>query len=414
MDNLYFCEPNFLKNYLTKIENVQPNENLKILDSQKNNNKNEILHIDGNIATIEIIGSLSKEGPDWIDRLFGFSGTSYLKIIESLQLVEDDPSIDKIILAMDTPGGKVNGVDETFQAVQSAAKKKNVIVENHGMVASAGYYIASAAKKIIAMAPTVETGSIGVVFAGIDDSKRMQDLGFKEIIIRSSNAPNKFADIGTKKGQSIFQKRADDLESVFISRVATGRKVTEDFVKENFGKGGLLIASDAKEVGMIDKIINSKIKSDNKSENNFLSEEKIMDLEKFLNENPGAKAEFEKRINDAKKEAFKSGEIENQKDFKIKSEKLKAFLNGENTYPETVVSKAIGVLTGENTFETFDAAVAAYDAAMEAIKSKKATDEQGDETPPEGSEQISDDGQIKNGADYDASVKNLQNIRGVK
>lgn len=266
MEQLWLAEPNFLARYLGKLENATAEEIQAATDLFGEVELPSILVIEGEEAIISITGPLSKTGPSWLARLFGFGGTAYNDIIESLKIAQENPTIKKIRLIMDTPGGEVKGTDDVFQAVQAAKKEKLVIAENHGMIASGGYWIASAASQIIATSPAAETGSIGVYFAALDFTKMMEKDGVKLVVIRSKNAPDKYPEISKKDGRDIIQERINAIERIFISRVAEGRGVAIEHIQNNFGQGGVLIAQDpdnsnpdALSVGMIDAV-DAKIK----------------------------------------------------------------------------------------------------------------------------------------------------------
>lgn len=266
MEQLWLAEPNFLVNYLGKLENASAEEIQAATDLFGEAELPSILTIEGEEAIISIIGPMSRTGPSWLARLFGFGGTAYNDIIESLKIAQENPIVKKIRLIMDTPGGEVKGTDDVFQAVQAAKKEKPVIAENHGMVASGGYWIASAATQIIATSPSNETGSIGIIVAALDFTKSMEKDGVKLIVLTSKNAPDKAPDITKKEGRDLIQERINALERVFISRVAEGRGITIEHVQQNFGQGALLIAQDpdnsnpdALSVGMIDAV-DAKIK----------------------------------------------------------------------------------------------------------------------------------------------------------
>ena len=408
MEDIYLCEPSYLERYLYKIENATESEINMANDEFGNKKQNEILSIEGDTAFIEINGSLSKNGPSPIARFFGFQGTGFDQIMEAIELVKDDISIKDVIFKMDTPGGTVPGTDEAFQTLQALSKIKNTVAQNHGMIASGGLFFASGARKIIAMAPTTETGSLGVMIAGIDDTEFLKNEGFKRITIRSSNAPNKNPDIATKKGQDILQQRVNDLEKIFIQRVAEGRGVTEAKVKKDFGRGGLLIAEDALDAGMIDDIITSV--KNNKENEIVLQEQNKMNLTEMIEKHP----ELKNEIAAMQTSFFQSGAEKQKEIFKVQAGKISAFLKKDTVYPETIVNKAIGFLMGENTIEVLEASAAAYDAVMEANNSAAAAGEGADDTPPEGgAAAVSEDGVIRSQTDIDANVAKLKLVRGM-
>ena len=261
---LYGLQKDYAISYLEKLENATTEERAASLSAFGEKPLDGIISRNdaGNEATIKISGPLSPAGPSPIARFFGFGGTGYVDIIAAIKSVENDPTVDTVRLAMDTPGGTVAGMDQARQAIESLSTKKKVIAENHGMIASAGYYLATAANEIVAMSPLANTGSIGVIMAGLDFSDAMARNGVKRIKIVSKNAPNKQADPSTPHGAGVLQNEVDAMERVFIQKITEGRGTTEKDVIDNFGQGGMLIAQDpdpdkpdAVKVGMIDKVI---------------------------------------------------------------------------------------------------------------------------------------------------------------
>lgn len=268
MDLLFACEIGFLNNYVDDVINMipkdgQPESFIFFLDGDEEESTPDIYTIDGTEARIDIQGPLSKTEPSaFMKRRYG--GTSYPSIMRAIEAIKDNPEVEIVRLIMDTPGGVVTGLDEVWIGLRELAQSKRVIAENHGMIASAGYWIASAASQIVALSPGAETGSIGVQMVQTDWTKFDEMKGIKEVKILSKNAPKKNPDVSDKDGISLIQDRLDALERVFISRIAEGRGVSEEKIKTDFGQGALLIAedpdakrADALSVGMIDKVLNA-------------------------------------------------------------------------------------------------------------------------------------------------------------
>ena len=260
---LFAMESSYAESYLTKIENATIEERAAAANMFGEKSANEIMSIENGVAKIYVTGSLSPDGPSPLDRFFGFTGTAYSDIIDAANQAREDSSVQSTLLLMNTPGGTVAGMDGAFYALSELNKTKEITVENHGMIASAGYYLAMAGSKIKAVSPLAMTGSIGVIMAGIDSTEAMNRAGFKRIKIVSSNAPDKQPDISTDQGRATIQNEIDAIERVFLDTISSSRGVSVEYVKENFGKGGILIAKDpsgapdALKVGMIDEVINS-------------------------------------------------------------------------------------------------------------------------------------------------------------
>ncbi|WP_313026801.1 S49 family peptidase [Brucella sp.] len=197
----------------------------------------------GDVAILNIHGALFKRGNLFVDVC---GAMSYEILNRDFQAALDDPSIKGIALYMDTPGGVASGCDEFAQSVFDARGKKPITAYVSGAACSAGYWIASAADKIV-ISESSMVGSIGVVMT-------IPKTGEKATEIVSSNAPAKRPDVETDEGRARIQQMVDDLETVFISAVARNRGVSEDTVKQKFGSGGVEIGAKAVALGMADKV----------------------------------------------------------------------------------------------------------------------------------------------------------------
>jgi len=431
MPKIFACEKEYLLVYQQKILNATAEEITGAQELFGGQELPDILFIDGSIARIKIEGMLSRKGPSPIARFFGFTGTGYIEIIESLQAVADRPDIEKIILEMNTPGGDVKGVDGVFIAVRDTNKKIKVIAENHGLLASGGYWIAAAASKIVAIGPSVETGSIGVIITAIDDTEWLKDMGVKIVRIVSRNAPKKAPDINKKAGRDVIQDRADALERVFIKRISEGRKVSEDHIIKNFGRGSVMIADDpdksnpdALSVGMIDEVINKistspavpgvqavaadpeldpqpnkidkteyekyistlELKSQGAEIGNNVAAEtddgnkntnqevKTVNLKEIMASDPAVKAEIAALLEESKKAGIAEGKAEIEARIKA----AVSFIGNEKY--KGIESLAKKVLTGESGIAALEGAVTAYDMLKEQDNSAAAKKE-GDKLP---------------------------------
>ena len=263
---LYAIDPAFAVTYLETIENASLEERAAAFNEFGDKQLPDIVsRIEGSTeAVIHITGPMSPKGPSPIARFFGFGGTGYEDIIAAAKSLENDPSIVTVRAAMDTPGGTIAGMDLARQALVSLAAKKILITENHGVIASAGYYLATAAPRIEAKSALSVSGSIGIIAAGIDSTEALARNGLKRIKIISKNAPNKQPDPATTEGRSVIQEHLNSVERVFIDVIASGRNTTAEDVIANFGKGGMLVAQDpdqekpdALKAGMIDSVVNN-------------------------------------------------------------------------------------------------------------------------------------------------------------
>lgn len=252
---------------------------------------------DTGIAIISISGTLTPRA-EICTSLSDGSQTLYSTIIEAVAKAERMPSVTEIHFLIDSPGGFVSGLDPAAIAVRDC--KKPTVAMVAGMACSAAYWLATQCDRIVALTPVAEIGSIGVLVEAVDRSEADKNDGLKRYVLTSRNAPEKFQDVATEDGRNKIIARLTEIESIFISRVADGRNIKAEDVKNKFGKGGVLIAEDALKVGMIDAITESNRilpesnggQVEEKKSTKEVSMKSIT-LEDFLKQNPEAKVEFE-------------------------------------------------------------------------------------------------------------------------
>lgn len=174
------------------------------------------------------------------------SGATSIEVLaKDFRAAEEDQGIDRIVLVLDSPGGQASGVAEFAEQIR--ASNKNVIAYIDNFAASAGYWIASAADKVI-INKAAEAGSVGVVFS----TRVRKETG--EITIVSRVSPNKRLEAGSPEWSAELQKRADDLAEIFVGDVASYRGITREKVIADFGQGGLLLGQSAVDAGMADSL----------------------------------------------------------------------------------------------------------------------------------------------------------------
>ena len=194
-------------------------------------------------GVIKVHGVLTPS-PDLFASLFGGGNTTYSEITEGIAAADANSAVSEIVLDINSGGGSVAGLFETVDAIRAA--KKPVIARVSGMAASAAYAIATAAGRIEAESRATAFGSIGVV-----QTLRTSD---EKIEVTSTNAPKKRPDPKTDDGKAAIREELDALHGLFAESVAEGRDVSVATVNSDFGQGGMLLAGEALERGMIDAI----------------------------------------------------------------------------------------------------------------------------------------------------------------
>lgn len=219
------------------------------------------LTVAGDVAEIAIDGVLTKT-PDLFAMLFGGGNTAYVDIVASLREAEANPSIKRIVLNVSSGGGSVDGLFDTLAALESVSKP---MTAKASLAASAAYAIASMASKIEATNAAAEFGSIGVAarYFVYDD----------EVNITSTDAPNKRPDVTTEEGKAVVREELDAIHELFVDAIARGRKTTAENVNANFGRGGVLLAGEAKRRGMVDSVAKPRLRAVADAESEVVAEQ---------------------------------------------------------------------------------------------------------------------------------------------
>jgi len=167
----------------------------------------------------------------------------------------DDPEIGAIVLDVDSPGGQVNGIEELSRQIFAARGQKPIVaVANHTM-ASAAYWIGSAADEVI-ITPSGEVGSIGVFAVHKDISAALEKDGVKVSLISEGKYKvegNPYEPLA-EEARGAIQVRVSEAYDAFIQSVARNRGVTPEDVRNGFGEGRVVGARQAVELGMADRV----------------------------------------------------------------------------------------------------------------------------------------------------------------
>lgn len=183
-----------------------------------------------------------------------YSGATSAELFANdFQHMMNDASIKGIALYVDSPGGQITGIQETSDLIHSARGIKPVKSYSPGMSASAAYWIPSAAIELWG-APTSLHGSIGVVSTYVSYKEKDTKDGIKTIEIVSSISPKKRMDPESDEGRQHIQDLVDASAKIFVNSLSRNRGISEETIIKNYGRGAVMIASDALQAGLIDKI----------------------------------------------------------------------------------------------------------------------------------------------------------------
>ncbi|MDX2110289.1 MAG: signal peptide peptidase SppA [Verrucomicrobiota bacterium] len=176
------------------------------------------------------------------------------RLARRIRQLRKDDDVKAVVLRVNSPGGSAQASEVIYREMKLLREKKPVVVSMGGLAASGGYWISMESDRIFAEPSTI-TGSIGVVvlIPHIDELANNFGITFDGV----KTGP--YADVftisrpKTDAEMRIFKNFADTVYSGFIERVAKGRSLPEDKVRE-LAEGRVWVGTDAIQRGLVDEI----------------------------------------------------------------------------------------------------------------------------------------------------------------
>lgn len=201
----------------------------------------------GSVGLLNIKDTIMKETD------CGIAGS--MDMAEAVKQLSAIDGVSSILIAIDSPGGQVDGTATLADAIK-ASPKRTVALVNDGMACSAAYWIASAANEVYATHAHSEVGSIGVYATLADFSKYYEEKGIR--------VEDVYAKQSTEKNNGYRNWRAGD-STDFVNRLSAVADTFINTVKENRNgklnekaadpfKGAVFSAEEAVQIGLIDGI----------------------------------------------------------------------------------------------------------------------------------------------------------------
>jgi protease-4 len=209
-----------------------------------------------NIAVVNIYGPIQIQPSSGFFEVLP-TGADY--IVQELKRLRNSPNVKAVILRINSPGGSVGAVQEIYSELLKLKESGKKIVASQAEVsASGGYYLASAADKIVSNPGTI-TGSIGVIISITNLEELFGKIGVGVEVIKSG----KYKDIGsgtramTDEERQLLQDMVENAYQQFLGAVKEGRGfvMSEERIEE-VCDGRIMTGAQAKEVGLVDELGN--------------------------------------------------------------------------------------------------------------------------------------------------------------
>ena len=200
-------------------------------------------------GVIPIAGVIGK-GLSPIEKMTGAVDVN--AIADAIDEFSANPQVTRIAFQVSSPGGTVTGVEELANKVRNISKPTMAYTDSE--MASAAYWIASAADKVVA-SPSSTVGSIGVYMTIADMTEMAKAQGIKMVVIKSG----KFKGAGipgtslSEEQVANLQQGVDEIHADFKAAVLQTRKL----VKAEDMEGQVFSGKQAAQRGLVTGLADS-------------------------------------------------------------------------------------------------------------------------------------------------------------
>lgn len=207
------------------------------------------------ILMIDVSGIIA-EKPDSGGTL-GLSEDIVARIKEELTLAAEDGQIKALLLRINSPGGTVTASDVLYHELTTfkAKRKIPIVAVIMDVGASGGYYVASAADRIVTH-PTSVTGSVGVIMLRVNVEGLLQKIGVETSAVKSGAKK----DIGSpfrpmrEEERAIFQAMIHGFQARFLEVVMKARSGLTPERLTLIADGRVLTGPQAVQMGLADQV----------------------------------------------------------------------------------------------------------------------------------------------------------------
>ena len=182
------------------------------------------------------------------------SGIDCYRLVPQITDLADDDNVKALVLRVNSPGGSVFGSEQIGEALDYfKSKGKPFIVSMGDYAASGGYWISCTADKIFADPLTI-TGSIGIfgLFPSAEGLVKKLGVTPQTVSTNPGKSISLFYD-PTPEQLDVLQTYINDGYSRFVKRVAKGRKMKEQRVRQ-IAEGRVYDAAQALSLKLVDKL----------------------------------------------------------------------------------------------------------------------------------------------------------------
>jgi len=207
------------------------------------------------IAVVPAVGGIAMRS----EGLLSGDGIVYESLAKTIDRLARDPAAKAVVLRIDSPGGSALASDLLWLRLRELQARKPLIASVGSMAASGGYYLACAARTIVAERTSI-VGSIGVLGGKIVFGTALDAHGIRTVTTPASDDAGAAAraaylspmtpwDEATRVRLRLVMSQVYDL---FIERVSVGRGLTIEQVQA-VAEGRIWSGAQGKDHGLVDE-----------------------------------------------------------------------------------------------------------------------------------------------------------------
>jgi len=231
----------------SEVENATKNRGVL---QNKDKYEEDMYEVEGSTAVVPVYGKMFPRA-NMLTELSG--GVSTRKLGKAFDEIEDREDLDRMMMVFDSPGGSVKGLTNTAKKVRDMDTKTVAFAE--GLMASAAYFVGSAADEVIA-SPDSMVGSIGSVATIKSQAEALEEEGIEVEVVRSTPKkakPNPAEPIDEDSVKEV-QQLVNSAHKQFVRQVAINLDISEETVSNTMADGSVISGSEAEDTNFVDKV----------------------------------------------------------------------------------------------------------------------------------------------------------------
>lgn len=208
--------------------------------------------IDGGVGILPITGTLVHRGT-WIGTSSGLQ--SYDGIAQQLRMAREDDRVQSVLLDCNTYGGEAGGCADLASEIQELDAIKPVYALINDAAASAGYWLAAAARRV-SITETGIAGSVGVVLTVQDITEAAAKAGVKihQIHAGAHKLLGSPFQALTDEARAQLQASVDQLYDLFTARMDAYRTKAGAAIDSRKSEARIYRGAEAVKAGFADQV----------------------------------------------------------------------------------------------------------------------------------------------------------------